>query len=346
MPTRTNAHQREFTKIKPRENHLYEREGFDRKGLRYEFSNSDDLSLTDFYIEDEGKLRVDQRSVDFGDGPSGLGEGGGAGVSFIVEQGERFPTNRYAYGFALNQEEVDAGANSIEQQRDALMEKLDFDHDARFFMGFERHDGNRAPGVFEWIDNNISSDRILDASTYSYSGVEENLIKYDAYSQISNRLMSVNDPTWGVMVGSQDALGHFNKVQEGSSDRSSYWDRINSNDNAGVGVDSLLWMPDEIQFGKSVEGQDPKSVSLVDGNSNWDGLGSDEVYLFPDMDEVRDKYWRLKEMSEPEPFVNTQNVGRVRYDYVDRFAVDYDPTDEHPNVTDCVKLTNVSQLFA
>lgn len=347
MPTRTSSHQREVTRFKSHEQQLYTREGLDRSQIRYEFSNSENLDLSDRYIEDPDHLRLDHQTVDLAEGPTGIGETGGAGVSFIVEQGDRMPTTRYARGFPVNKEEVDAGVDSVAEQRDAVIELFDFEHDIRFLTGHRNHVGDWIPGIFEWLDENIPSDRVLDASSVTYDGVEENLIKHDAFSQVSNRLMSVDNPVWGSIVGRKPALINFHQVQDGSSDRSTYWDRINTDDSSGVGINNMKYMPDELVFDRTVEGQDPVSVSLVDGNSQWTGLGSDEVYLLPPMENVREAYWKLYESASPEldgPY--QKEGGRRRFDYIDRFALDYDPLGEHSNVTDAVKITNVSSLFA
>lgn len=274
MPTSTNVNQQELTLVQPRDEQLYSREGLDRKQIRYEFSDSINLGLTDRWIENEDHLYVDQDTLDLAAGPTGVGEGGGGGVSFLVEDGERIPTTRYARGYTINSEDVRAGNQSIAEQRDALMQLFDFEHDKRFLFGYFNGAGTWVPGLFQWLDDNIPSERVFDCENYDgdsgdndYTGVEENLIKFDAFSSISNRLMEVNDPQWGALVGTQDALSNFNKVQEGSSDRSSYWARLNSNDSAGVGIERPLYMPNEIQFARTSANQDPMTFDLTSGNS-------------------------------------------------------------------------------
>lgn len=357
MPTSTTTHERNLTQFRPQERQLWERVGLDRKGIRYEFSNTDALSLEEQYIEDENKLYVDHRTVSMSDGPTGIGEGGDAGVNFLLEDGDRIPTNRYAKGFTINSEDVQAGNVDPSRQRDALMEMLDFENDVRFLRGFNQGDGQWVSGIFEKLDSAIPPERVFDCSLYKggetedvadYSGVEENLIKFDAYRQISNELMDVENPRWSVMVGSQDATSHFNKVNEGSAGRASYWERLNSNDAAGVGIESMLRMPDELVFDRAVDEQEPFTASLVNppAGNPWDGLGGDEVYLLPDMEQARQKLWRLYETPTPTLFGPVeQEVGRRRYDYISRYAHDYDLTGHHADMTDCVKLKNVSALF-
>lgn len=346
MPTSTRNNQTDYQYVEPRDRQLYTREGFDRKQIRYEFANSNPLELSDRQIKNADQLYVNHETVEFSEGPTGIGEGGDAGVSFLVEQGDEFPTTRYAKGFTVDAEELEAGATDIRDQRDALLEMFDFEHDARFLTGYDRGDGTWIPGLFEWLDNNIPSERVLDCSSFTYDGVEENVIKFDAFNTIDNRLMSVNSPMWGAMVGSVDALNHFSKVNDGSSDRSSYWQRINVDQGSGVGVNRRLWMPDELQFDRVADGQDPFTKSLTAGNSNWDGLGTDECYLLPDMDEVRANYWQLYEIPEPRMFSNEKDMGKRRFDYIDRYAHQFDPLGQHSEATDAVKLTNISSLFA
>lgn len=347
--------QKDLTRFEPRDRQLWKRYGLDRENIRYEFSNSNNLGLTDHFVEYEDKLYPDANSIDFADGPTGVGEGGSTGVNFLIEDGERIPTRRDVYGFSLAREDVLAGYEDAGRQRNAMMEMFDFENDVRFISGYDQGDGQWVPGVFEWLDENIPSDRIFDCSLYKggesgdtadYTGVEENLIKFDAHREISNELMTVNNPSWGAMVGNQNALTHFHKMNEGSAGRASYWERLNTKDNSDdVGVDRLLWMPDEMTFARAPDGQDPYSVSLVDGNKNWDGLGDDEVYLLPDMEHVRNNLWRIYESPTPTLFSDTQEMGKVRFDYVNRYAHDFDMKGEHSDATDCVKLTNVSALY-
>lgn len=354
MPTSTTTHERELTEFRTEDRQLWERVGLDRKGIRYEFSNTDALSLVDQWIESGDELYVDHRTVENAD-PTGIGEGGGAGVSFMLEDGDRIPTTRYPLGYTTNREDVNAGNVDPQRQRDAILEMFDFGNDARFLHGHYRGDGTWKKGVFEWLDDNIPSERIFDCSLYiggesgdvaNYSGVEENLIKYDAYRQISNELMDIDNPMWGLMVGNQDALSHFNKVNEGSAGRATYWERLNGDDSAGVGVADQLPMPDELTFDRAVDEQEPTTVSLVNPSTGtWDGLGDDEVYLLPGMEQVRQKLWRLYETPSPTLFTDSQEMGRRRFDYVTRYAHDFDLTGHHGNATDCVKLKNVSTLF-
>lgn len=362
MPTSTEMHERELTEFEPRERQLYNREGFDRDQVRYELANSNNIDLNSRWVETEEVMYLNHETADLPDGPTGIGEGGGAGVDFVMMDGDRFPTNRYAQGFTLNQEDLETGHRNIGRQRDKIMEMVDFYHDKNFLMGFNRLDGTWVPGVFEWLDTNIPSERVIDCSQYTSSGdntdyktagTQENVIKFDAYQKISNRLMSINNPTWGAMIGLQDALSHFNKraPSDGGTDpRDTYWARLNVDGRFNedpVGIQDRIWMPPTSQFSDVPEdgSMDPLTFSLASGNSQWNGLANHEAYILPDLEQVRSKYWNLYEQATPRLFSNDESVGRTRYDYVWRYTHDFDVTGEHPNATDAIKLINIPDLF-
>lgn len=354
MPTRTRTTKKDLSLLQPRERALYEREGFDRSAIRYEFANTNGLGLGDRYIEDEDLSYLNPDTVEYPQGPSGIGETGGSGVDFVVQDGDVMPTYRYNMGFTELAENVENGEFSPEEQRRHIMEMVDFFHDKNFLKGVVGRDGNvisGQEGIFNWLTSNIPTERTFDASTYASGGTnedlqsegrQENLIKRYAFEQISGRIMDNSNPRWDLMIGRQKALAVFNQrtnADGGTAPRETYWERINSDNGLGVGIDGWRLIPNELVLSKAPEGKDPISVDLTTE------IGDNEVILLPDMGRVRSEFWKLYEQASPRVFTSNADGGRDRFDYVWRYRHRFDPSGEHGAATDAIRITNVDQLF-
>lgn len=355
MAERTRITKKDLSLLQPRERELYEREGFDRKNVRYEFSNANTLGLNDRYIEDEEVSFLNPETVEYPQGPTGLGETAGSGVDFVVQDGDMLPTYRYAMGFTELAENVEAGDWSPLEQRRHMMEMIDFFHDRNFIKGVRGRDGNvisGQEGVFQWLKDAIPSERVFDCEDYDgdsgdsfdllSDGRQENLIKHHAFKTISGRIMDNNNPQWDLMIGRQEALSVFNKrtnADGGTTPRETYWERLNMANGMGVGVSDWKLIPDELRLSEAPEGKEPVTVDLTDE------MGTDEVIILPDMNQVRQKYWRLYEQAQPRVFMSDADGGRTRADFVWRYRHRYDPTGEHSQATDAIRITNISELF-
>lgn len=355
MATSTRMNKEALTQFQPRERALYEREGFDRKNVRYEFSNTNALGLNDRYIEDEEVTLLNHETSDLPQGPTEIGETAGSGVNFVVQDGEMMKTWRFTAGFTQLMENVMAGHFNASEQVRQIMEMIDFFNDKQFLTGVrDRSGGVIEPGIFSWLKSNIPAERTFNCTDFtddttddSYpdiqaDGRQENLIKRYAFETISGRLMNPDDPKWDLMVGRQQALAVFNQrtnADGGTTPRETYWERINNSGGVGVGVRDYKLIPDQLQFSEAPEGQTPLTIDLSAE------LGPDEVLLLPDMNQVRQKYWQLYEQPSPETFNSDADGGRTRLDYVWRYRHRFDPTGKHGEATDAILLQNVSTLF-
>lgn len=350
----TNTHtQKEYTeKLEVAETRMFEREGFDRRGIRRELAGVTPIDLQTMQVEQEEREFVDPRTLDTNFGPTGMGElGNSSGMETVRVDGEEWRTFRYANGFEMKSEE-DVG--DLDMQIQGVLETFDFFADANLLKGVYDHGREQKIryGVFDWLDSAIPSERVLDAEDFDgdasdedYTGTEENLIKYEAFSKISGDLLTRNSSQWDLMLGRQPALANFQKVSEGASDRSTYFQRINDDRGMG-GVSDMSVIPSELQLDTIPEGLvqnsslEPVSVDLTSE------IGDDEVYLIPDMDIMRDAWVRLSEMPSAERFGPYDlRQGRVAHDYVWRYSHKFDPEGRYPRAKDAVKITNVSKLF-
>lgn len=357
MPTRTRTTKKDLSLLQPRERELYEREGFDRKAVRYEFANTNNLGLGDRYIEDEDNTFLNPDTVEYPQGPTGLGETAGSGVNFVVEDGDIMPTYRYTMGFTELTEDVEEGEFSPSEQRRHIMEMIDFFHDRNFLKGVVGRDGNvisGQEGIFSWLTSNIPSERTFDCAEFAddttddpypnlaAEGRQENLIKRYAFEQISGRIMDNNSPMWDLMIGRQQALAVFNQrtnADGGTAPRETYWERINAANGVGVGVRDWKLIPDTLRLSEAPEGKDPVVVDLTTE------IGNDEVILLPNMSRVSSDYWKLYEQGQPRTFDAEADGGRTRFDFAWRYRHRFDPTGKHSNATDAIRITNVSSLF-
>lgn len=351
MASQTTTQKREQTRIEPRDQQMRQRLGFDRRGLRREFAGVEDLSLSDKYIETEDRRFINPTSTDLPAGPSGMGETGGTGVEMYVEEGDQWQTFRFTHGFSVLQEDLEASNDSVAQQRDEVLEIFDFFADSLFMTGIEDRAGNQIkPGMLEYLKSNIPAERTFDCEDYDgdsgdddYTDDPENLLFYDAYSEVSGNLLNSRNSQWDLMVGRQPALANFNRIRDTSAgaDRGTYWQKINSPDAIG-GVSDWTVIPDQMEYPYTPEGVDPLSVDL----SSY--LGEDEVILLPDMDTVRQNYWRLNEMDTPRSFdMHQEGGGQMRQDYAWRYLHRMNP-EGHKRwaaLEDAVYLKNVSALF-
>lgn len=350
---RTRLTKKDLSLLQPRERELYQREGFDRSQIRYEFANTNTLGLNDRYIEDEEVSFLDMETVEYPQGPTGLGETAGSGVDFIVQDGKRMPTYRYTMGFTELAENVEAGAWNPGEQRTHIMNMISFFHDRNFLKGVRGRDGNvinGQEGIFDWLKASIPANRTFDCGDYAdgtvadldSDGRQENILKYYAFKEISGRLLDNESPMWDLMIGRQEPLALFNQrtnAEGGTTPRQTYWERLNTANGVGVGVRDWKLIPDELVLSEASDDQEPVSVDMTTE------LGNDEVIVLPDMNQVTSKYWQLYEQGQPRLFDSEADGGRSRFDYVWRYRHRFDPTGEHSQATDAIHLTNLSELF-
>jgi len=165
MPVSNELYEQQRTVAEPAENVMFERENFDRKGLRMEFADPQNLDAATDYIEREDKTLPDPRSLQMPVGPTGMGEVAGGGMETIRLDGERWPTYRYAHGFEMNREDENHG---VEVQRDYILETMDFLFDLNFMFGMENI--GHWNGMADELRTRIPDDRTFDCDDYDNDG--------------------------------------------------------------------------------------------------------------------------------------------------------------------------------
>lgn len=356
MSSRTRQHKRQRATAEPVENQMWEREGFDRRGIRYEFAGRREVSLEDKRVIQDDQTYVDPRTIDMPVGPTAMGGAEGSGIETVRIEGERWPVFRWVMGFELLEEDD----RDVSEQRNAVMEVYDFFADVAWLTGIGPA-GQYQMGAFDWLRENIPEERTFDCSTYTggeYDDRPENLVQELALEQISGRLMNFEDDAkFSTVVGSQEALSTFNKVsgQQGGVAGDTYFERL-SGESQISGVEDWNLIPESIaptQVPRGVEGfpEDELSVDLVgnDPVATVDDdavLGTDEVFLLPDIDRVKDELLAVYEMPQPSLWGPISlRMGKKAYDFTWRFTTRHNPQQRHPNATDCVRLTNISSVF-
>lgn len=356
MPVSSEVYEQQRTVAEPAENEMFERENFDRKGLRMELADPTNLAADTKYIEREDKTLPDPRTLQMPVGPTGMGEVGGGGMETIRLDGERWRTFRYAHGFQLNREDGDM---DLQRQRDYVMETFDFLYDLNFLYGMNNVDDWN--GVFDEIRTRVPSERVFDCEDYDgdsgdkdYTDVPEDMIVGDAMKALRGEVIDINDG-WELAIGSHDALTQMQYSAGETSDRTravSFRERMQDAD----AVQNFLRMPYDTQLDYLPEDADAdipefEEYDIVDEGTAVDPsgdavLGYDELFLMPDMDVVMNEFWDIREMAAPEHYGPVESrKGKLAHDYINRFAAKADPDGEHPEFTDIIHVKNVSELF-
>lgn len=361
MPVSSELVEQQRTVAEPAENMMFERENFDRKGLRFDLVDPTDLDPSTDFIEREDKTMADPRTLTMPVGPTGMGEVGGGAMETIRLEGERWQTYRYAHGFEAYRE--DDGVD-LARQRDYIMETFDFLFDLNFIFGMSNT--SDWDGVFTEIRNRVPSSRVFDCDDYDndssgnesgkpdFSAVPEDLVVGEAMKELRGEVIDINDG-WELAVGSHTALTQMNysagedtDVERGPTFR----ERMQDAD----AVQNFLRMPYNTQLDYLPDDADTDIPSydaypIVDENTavNPGGnevLGYDELMLLPDMDVVMSDFWDIRETASPEHFGPIEaREGKLAHDYVNRFSAKADPTGDYPDFADAIILENVSDLF-
>lgn len=361
MPVSNELYEQQRTAAEPAENIMFERENFDRKGLRMEFADPVDLAMDTDFIEREDKTLPDPRSVDMPVGPTGMGEVGGGAMETIRLEGERWPTYRYAHGFEMNREDVNGG---VERQRDYIMETFDFMFDLNFMFGLENI--SHWDGMIPELRDRIPSNRVFDCDDYDndgsgsesgnpdFSAVPEDLIVGEAMKELRGEVIDINEG-WEVAVGSHLALTqlNFSAGEDQDVERGPTFMERMRDANA---VQNFVRLPFQTQLDYLPEDADADipefaEYDIVDENTAVDPsgeplIGYDELFLLPDMETVMNDFWEVREMGTPEHYGPIEaREGRLAHDYVSRSTIKADPRGEYPQYEDAILLKNVSDLF-
>lgn len=365
MPVSTEVKKEEQKLAIPQEEYeMFSRENFDQKQLRYEFAAPQDIAIDQEDIKTMDETVIDPRTLEMPVGPAGAYDdfGSGGGMEEVVVDGEEWETYVYNHGFTWHPD-MD-GVDTVSRQRRHVEEMFHYLFDLNFFLGLDTdNDGTvEVEGMFDWLRNNVPAERTFDCDDYNggsgdedFTDVPEDLLRGDAMKAVRGRVLDINSG-WDLMIGSHDAITNFMGYSAGSTTDQrrgpTFMQRLKDSDT----VDSSFTLPytmqpDYLPYSTRSELPDMMSFDLIDESTAVDPAGTapmgyDEVFLIPDTDRWVDEYIDLREMGSPQHYGPVEQRGGKRaHDYKNRYAHKWDPLGEHPEATDVIHLTNVSELF-
>lgn len=351
MPTVSRVNQEEFLEVaQPDEDIMFEPEGRDRRGLRYEFSPVERVSAGDRYVT-KGDAPFVHPDSDLPFGDSGLGESTG-NVDMVVEKGTPRELFRTTHGFTVDMEDEQVDESLVSENRDAVLNLLDLQADAHFLNGVD--DGASGDelreGVLQWLHDN--SEDIIDADSYDVdvdlNGVPANIIAREAYGSTSGEYV---DNQWNAAISNHSVWSYWNQI--GNNDgagQQSQWESLSS-DGAGVGVGRQVGLPDymSVRTAPSLGGNIQIDVEYPTRNNSSPSTSavdedSDVMFLLPDHG---GDFFQLYEMGSPMTNSVEKEGFKRRVEYLWRYGHVFDNSFKASSGagTDIVKIENVSTLF-
>lgn len=345
--------------VKPDEDLMFDREGFDRPAIRQEFAPVRELPQGQRFVE-QGDAMFIHPDSDMPIGPTGLGESMGS-IDLVRVTGEQAEIPRYTHGFTLDIEDTEVDDTFVNDMRSGIMEVFDIQADLAFMMGLDREDGTAVfKGVFEWLQDNMDSNNIIDCSSFDPSagdlqGVPANIITQEAWERASGEYLGQNASQWDLAVAFSEVWAHWN--QYGTFDGAvvqSQWDLVDVDDNAdGVGVRNRITVPHSIGLRgpPSTESLqfdiDFPARSNTGYTSPLSDASDDAMYLIP---EHNGDFYELWEQGSPDVRGPLEKEGwKERFEYKWRAGVVYAQTHRTDSsgtpAKDCIKLENVTALF-
>lgn len=359
MATTSFHTEEDFTEqVAPDEDVMLERRGRDRRGLRREVAPLTEMERGTRKIEEGDGVYVDAKS-DMPTGTTGVGEVLG-NVDIVRYIGDEVLIPRMTHGMTVDAEDLAIGnANEkVNRAQDALMEMFDIQADLQFLLGITDEEGNQVqPGVFEWLDNNIPADNVINAGDYTadYSisnGQPSNIVQRVAYETTEGIYA---DDSWDFAMYPHNVRALWNTIDSnsGATIKSQFMDL--GDDAQGVGssiVGGEFLIPS--QTGLRTAPDQPDTLTFdITGNLPTASNGNDDdvMYLIPDHG---GDFFEMYEQPEPtmiqEPI--RKNGGALEYEFYWRagqaFGFGSHETDDGAggNVAhDAVKIENVSALF-
>jgi len=356
----TSFHTEEnFTEqVAPDEDVMLERRGRNRRGLRREVAPLTEMERGTRKIEEGDGVYVDAKS-DMPTGTTSVGEVLG-NVDIVRYIGDEVLIPRMTHGMTVDAEDLDIGnANEkVNRAQNALMEMFDIQADLQFLLGITDEEGNQVqPGVFEWLDNNIPADNVINAGDYTsdYSisnGQPSNIVQRVAYETTEGIYA---DDSWDFSMYPHNVRALWNTIDSnsGATLKSQFMDL--GDDAQGVGssiVGGEFLIPS--QTGLRTAPDQPDTLTFdITGNLPTATNGSDDdvMYLIPDHG---GDFFEMYEQPEPtmiqEPI--RKNGGALEYEFYWRagqaFGFGSHETDDGAGGSvahDAVKIENVSALF-
>lgn len=334
------------TLLAPDEDVMLERKGRDRRGIRRELAGTTEMARGTRYVE-EGEGVYASPETDMPTPETSVGEVLG-NVDIVRYVGDQVRVPRMAHSMTLDAEdlEIDGAQEKVSRSRDVLFETFDIQADLQFLKGVADEQGNAVqPGLFDWLDSNIPSDNVLDASTYDVSadlnGVPANIVVQEAYSGTSGEYV---EDAWDYVMWDHGVRANWNQIDNNSGVRQASQFLDLGSDAQGVGnslVNDAVLIPDQMGLPTAPDADDTLRFDIPFPN--------DTMYLIPDHG---GDFWELYEQPEPtlvqEPL--RKSGAKIEYEYFWRAGQAYgfnahNLDNESSKAKDVVRIDNVSSLF-
>lgn len=361
MTTSSVLTEEQMTLVQPDDGIMIERgegntDGFDRAAIRQEFAPVQALDSSTRYVEEGSATFLDADS-DYPVGPAGLGESLG-NIELVRVVGDQQPIPKYVHGFTIDIEDREVDNSFVSEMRDGLLRLFDVEADYAFLQGLQREDGSDVfKGVFQWLQDNMPADNIIDCSAYDPSsgdlqGVPANILHEVAYEKVSGHYV---ETTWDLAVAKHPVWARVNQL--GTFDGAvvqSQWELMQADANsASVGVNRRILMPDDIGLPTAPEQGGSLTFSIDmpsrvnDGYSSPLDNGDDDVlWLIPNHG---GDFYELYEQGSPDVRGPLEKEGwKERFEYKWRAGVVYgfNSHKRDNNIAlDTIKLENFTALF-
>jgi len=359
MATTSFHTEEDFTElVEPDEDVMLEREGRDRRGMRREMAEVTVMDRGTRKVEEGDGVYVDHNS-DTATPETGVGEALG-NVDIVRYLGDDVEIPRMTHGMTVDAEDLNIGGaqEKVQRSQDAVMEMFDIQADLQFLLGVTDEGGNQAElGVFDWLDDNIPSENVINAGDYTsrYSidnGQPSNIIQRVAYEKTQGIYA---DDGWDYVAWPHSVRAKWNTIDanNGAALKSQWMDM--GDDAAGVGssiVGGDFLIPEQTGLRTAPDQPDTLQFDITGNLPAADNGDADDVmYLIPDHG---GDFFSLYEQPEPtmidEPI--RKNGGQLEYEYYWRagqaFGFGSHQTDDGSGGSiayDAVKIENVSALF-
>lgn len=348
MTTSTVLNKEQQTLLKPDEDLMFDREGFDRPSIRQEFAPVQEIDPSTRYVE-QGNAYFISPDSDNPIGPTATGESFG-NIELVKASGGVIEIPRYTHGFTVDTEDEEVDTTWLTDARDGIMELFDIQADYAFLQGLVDEQGNDVfKGVFEWLDDEMPSANKIDCDNFDLSagdlqGVPANIITKEAYGNVTGEYVETQ---WDLAVAKHSVWADWNSY--GTFDGAmveSQWDLVQADRNdAAVGVNRRILIPESIGLrGPSDGGDLQRPIEMPDDDTTSDN--DDVMYLIPQHD---GDFYELYEQASPDVRGPIMKEGfKERWEYKWRAGVVQGQTQKRDNeiAQDAIKLQNVSNLFA
>lgn len=342
MTTTSFLTEEQQTLLEPDEDLMLDRKGRDRRGLRRELAPTTPMERGTRYVEEGDGVYASPNS-DMPTGTTAVGEVLG-NVDIERYVGDQVHIPRMTHGMTVDAEdlEIDGAEEKVRRSQDVVMESFDIQADLQLLLGITDEEGNTVqPDIFSWLDNNMPSSNVIDASASTYD-VPANIVVQEAYSKTTGEYA---DDGWDMVLWDHSTRAQWNQIDNNSGvKQASQWLDLGS-DAQGVGqsiVNDSVLIPDST--GLRTAPDQPSSLQF-----DITTFPSDTMYLIPDHG---GDFFQLYE--QPEPTLVQDPIrkegGKRRWEYYWRGGQAYSfgthQTDEGTNkAKDVVRIDNVSSLF-